>query len=303
MAGPGDERAAAEGRGRGELRASHADREQVIEVLKAAFVQGRLAKDEFDLRVGQAFAARTHAELAAVTAGLPAEPTAAKPPAPARAQNEPPVVRPGPLIAVATAVCAGVWMFGFLVPWPRDSEGDLPHGVALLVFSTTLIYLFVLVMTLWLGGAVMVESWLKRRAARTRPNPTRLRHADGSVAVALSMSNISGVVARVFVDDLDAAIPLYQQLAQTTAVNRFGFRDVRLAQVGPFLLLSGDTARYRDRVATILVRHLPPVVAAIQAAGGHILEGPAPAPNGDRLIARHPDGAVFEYIETGEPQP
>jgi hypothetical protein len=90
--------------------------------------------------------------------------------------------------------------------------------------------------------------------------------ADDSVAVALIMSNISGVVA----------------------------------QVGPFLLLSGDTARYRDRVATILVRHLPPVIAAIQAVGGHILEGPAPAPNGDRLIARHPDGAVFEYIETGD---
>lgn len=30
------------------------------------------------------------------------------------------------------------------------------------------------------------------------------------------MSNISSVVAQVFVDDLDAAIPLYQQLAQTT---------------------------------------------------------------------------------------
>jgi hypothetical protein len=170
--------AAAEGQERSEIRASHADRERVIEVLKAAFVHGRLAKDEFDLRVGQAFAARTHTELAAVTAGLPAEPTAAAPltagplragplragpPAPARAQSEPPVVRPGPLIAVATAVCAGVWMFGFLVPWPRDSEGDPPHVVALLVFSTTLIYLFVLAMTLWLGGAVMVESWLKRR--------------------------------------------------------------------------------------------------------------------------------------------
>ena len=38
------------------------------------------------------------------------------------------------------------------------------------------------------------------------------------------------------------------------------------------------------------------------AVGGQLLEGPAPAPNGDRLIARHPDGAVFEYIETGEPQ-
>ena len=163
MAGPGDEIAAAEGQGRGELRATHADRERVIEVLKAAFVHGRIDKDEFDLRVGQAFAARTHAELAAVTAGLPAEATTAGPPAPARAQIEPPVVRPGPLIAVSTAVCAGVWMFGFLVPWPTDSEGDPPHGVALLVFSTTLIYLFIVAMTLWLGGAVMVESWLKRR--------------------------------------------------------------------------------------------------------------------------------------------
>ncbi len=35
------------------MRASHADREQVIGLLKTAFVQGRLAKDEFDLRVGR----------------------------------------------------------------------------------------------------------------------------------------------------------------------------------------------------------------------------------------------------------
>jgi len=67
---------------------------------------------------------------------------------------------------VATAVCAGVWMFGFLVPWPRDSEGDPPHGVALLVYMTTLIYLFILAMTLWLGGAVVVQSWLRRRSRR-----------------------------------------------------------------------------------------------------------------------------------------
>ena len=44
---------------RGHLRASHADREQVIGTLTAAFVQGMLPKDEFDLRVGQTFAART----------------------------------------------------------------------------------------------------------------------------------------------------------------------------------------------------------------------------------------------------
>jgi predicted enzyme related to lactoylglutathione lyase len=112
------------------------------------------------------------------------------------------------------------------------------------------------------------------------------------------MPNITGVLARVFVPDLDAAIPLYEELAQASA-ERFGFRDVQLARVGPFLLLAGNTAAYRDRTATVQVASLARVLAALEAAGGEIVEGPAPAPNGARLIARHPDGAVFEYIETG----
>jgi Domain of unknown function (DUF1707) len=164
MAGPGDERVIARAQGHSGIRA---DRGQAIELLKVAFAEGRLAKDEFDLLVGQALVARSHAELAAVTARLPAEPTAAEPPARARTDSEPPVVRPGPVLTVATAVCAGVWMFGFLAPWPRNSEGDPPHGVALLVYLTTLIYLFVVAMTLWLSGAVVVESWFKRRSGVT----------------------------------------------------------------------------------------------------------------------------------------
>lgn len=106
------------------------------------------------------------------------------------------------------------------------------------------------------------------------------------------------VLARVFVPDLEAAIPLYQELSGAGEVDRFGFREVELARVGPFLLLAGNTAAYRDRVATILVGALAPVITAVEAAGGQGDEGPAPAPHGDRLIARHPDGALFEYIET-----
>ena len=113
------------------------------------------------------------------------------------------------------------------------------------------------------------------------------------------MSNITGVLARVFVDDLDAAIALYRDLADGQEPARFRFRDVELARVGPFLLLSGDTAAYRDRVATLLVRDLTPVIADVERAGGQVLDGPSPAPNGRRLIAKHPDGAVFEYIEEG----
>jgi predicted enzyme related to lactoylglutathione lyase len=111
------------------------------------------------------------------------------------------------------------------------------------------------------------------------------------------MSNIIGMLARVFVDDLDASLPLYQGLADGQKPSRFRFRDVELARVGPFLLLSGNTAAYRDRVATVLVRDLELVISEVGQAGGQILEGPSAAPNGRRLIARHPDGAVFEYLE------
>ncbi len=69
--GPGDEKAAG-GPGHGHLRASHADRERVIAALKIAFIQGRLTSDEFDQRVGRALGSQTYAELAALTADLPA---------------------------------------------------------------------------------------------------------------------------------------------------------------------------------------------------------------------------------------
>jgi hypothetical protein len=78
MAEPGDERTAAAG-GRGRMRASRADRERVIELLKVAFVQDRLTQDELDTRVGLALASRTYADLADLTADIHAGPVAAEP--------------------------------------------------------------------------------------------------------------------------------------------------------------------------------------------------------------------------------
>src|SRR5215469_715577 len=117
---PGDEL----GSGLGHLRASHADRELVIGTLTAAFVQGRLTKDEFDLRAGQAFAARTYAELAAVIADIPAGLTTPSRPAPARAQGRQPVLRPGRVALAATMLYAGVWEYGILFPMGRDNDTD-----------------------------------------------------------------------------------------------------------------------------------------------------------------------------------
>jgi hypothetical protein len=143
VTGPGGELAASAA-GRGYLRVSDAEREQAIGTLKAAFVRGVLAKDEFDLRVGQAFASRTYAELAAVTAGLPAGPAAAKPPGAARAEGGQPVLRPGRVMAGATALYAGVQAFVFLSPWPAGTENDPAHAKIMLFLSSNPIYLFVL---------------------------------------------------------------------------------------------------------------------------------------------------------------
>ena len=68
--GPGNELTPSTA-GHGHLRASHADREHVVDFLKAAFVQGRLTKEELEARAGQALDSRTYAELARPTADLP----------------------------------------------------------------------------------------------------------------------------------------------------------------------------------------------------------------------------------------
>jgi hypothetical protein len=60
-------------------RASDADRERAIDALSQAFAEGRLSTEELSARAGQVFGARTYAELAAVSADLPAAPPASPP--------------------------------------------------------------------------------------------------------------------------------------------------------------------------------------------------------------------------------
>jgi len=85
---------------RGRLRTSHADREQAIDVLKAAFVQGRLTMDELDLRVGQVFASRTYADLDALTADIPGWVTSVEP-------STEHAREPGKMLSFKTAVRVG----------------------------------------------------------------------------------------------------------------------------------------------------------------------------------------------------
>jgi hypothetical protein len=56
----------------GQLRASHQDRDRVVEILRVAAGDGRLTSEELDSRLEAALTARTFSELAALTTDLPA---------------------------------------------------------------------------------------------------------------------------------------------------------------------------------------------------------------------------------------
>ena len=56
----------------GQLRASHQDRDRVVEILRVAAGDGRLTAEELDQRLEAALTARTYADLAALTTDLPA---------------------------------------------------------------------------------------------------------------------------------------------------------------------------------------------------------------------------------------
>jgi hypothetical protein len=144
MAGPGSEMTPGAA-GFGRLRASHADRERVINTLKAAFVQGRLTKIEFDQRVGQTFTSRTYADLAAVTADLPAgliRAEQARKPAPALAAQ--PVSKPLMWGAIAVTVAG---MASMVIAAPVNSLMLLTIGVLAILIGSPV------------AGTLMLDSW------------------------------------------------------------------------------------------------------------------------------------------------
>jgi hypothetical protein len=148
MAGPGKEIGAGAG-GRGHVGASHADREQAIDMLKAAFIQGRLDKDEFDLRVGQALASRTYADLAALTTDIPAGLTGAEPPEPARKSASKEAVT---AVASVSVAWTSIWVPLAVV----DKMGSLANLVLLIVLISVVPVLLV--------GYLLVHAWLAKRA-------------------------------------------------------------------------------------------------------------------------------------------
>jgi DUF1707 SHOCT-like domain len=143
------------------MRASDADRQQVVDRLRAALEDGRLKMEEFTERMGLAYQAVTYGDLAKLVADLPPASPVTEPrpaPAPAASAAVPAVAARRSafadlptalkvlwtiwLAAVSINVVVWVLVMGssghFVYPWPVWVAG--PYGAALLAVSVPVVH-------------------------------------------------------------------------------------------------------------------------------------------------------------------
>ncbi|MGH3263768.1 MAG: DUF1707 SHOCT-like domain-containing protein [Trebonia sp.] len=109
-----------------DLRASHADRDQVVELLREAAGDGRLSAEELDDRLERALTAKTYTELAALTADLPIAPGVAIVPAGAGAAS----AAPKEMVRIHVHGSAAQRKGGWVVPKEMDIKA-IGGGVTL----------------------------------------------------------------------------------------------------------------------------------------------------------------------------
>jgi Domain of unknown function (DUF4190)/Domain of unknown function (DUF1707) len=95
------------------MLAAAADRERTMDVLKAAFGEGRITKEEFDLRTSRTMNARTYAQLGSVVADLPSGPSFGV--MPYQGGYYPVVANPTSGLAIGALICgiAEIFTLGF----------------------------------------------------------------------------------------------------------------------------------------------------------------------------------------------
>src|SRR5262249_45902447 len=98
---------------RRQLRAADTDRDQTAELLRRAAAEGRISFEELDERISQAYAAKTFADLEALTSDLPGPGVSA--PAPATPRYQPAEVPAGTQApTISLAILSGTKRAG---PW------------------------------------------------------------------------------------------------------------------------------------------------------------------------------------------
>ena len=130
-------------------------REQTTRTLQAALVQGRLTEDEYDERMGQVSASRSHADLAALTADLPVGRM--------DAQARPPTARDARICASMSIAAASV--VAAVLLWQPD------NALAFLAFIIAAIT--VLIVPIVTVGVMVDVRHQKKSGGPLPPGPAR----------------------------------------------------------------------------------------------------------------------------------
>ena len=148
------------------MRAADVDRDHVAEVLKKAYVEGRLSKDEYDARLENALSARTYADLDQIVTDLPALPGTAVIPAMTAVANPAPATNG---LAVASLACGlGQFVVGPLATIPAIIFGHVARrqirrtgeqGAGLALAGLTLGWAAVILGIALLVTALTVLTW------------------------------------------------------------------------------------------------------------------------------------------------
>lgn len=116
------------------MRASDQDREQVVEILRGQYTEGRLTLEEFDERTSAAYAGKTWGDLLNLTRDLPVRPRFSNPAVPSadpQPSPRPPRGVPWPLVRLApfllfwlVLASMGGWFWGG--PYDGRHHGGFP---------------------------------------------------------------------------------------------------------------------------------------------------------------------------------
>jgi hypothetical protein len=105
---------------------------------------------------------------------------------------------------------------------------------------------------------------------------------------------------RIFSTDVDQTVELLQQLHGRVPHLRFAFGELNLVGIGDILVVGGTEealSPVRGSMGPWIVADLDEARRVLAEAGAQIVSDVEPVPTGRMLYARHPDGALVEYVQ------
>lgn len=111
---------------------------------------------------------------------------------------------------------------------------------------------------------------------------------------------------RMYVNDLNDALPFYEELYGSKNQFRFKYDEMNLelASIGDLLLIAGSAEAlrtFKKTKMTFVVDSLADFLSFFEKHKVKVISGPRQVPTGKNATVRHPDGTIAEYVEHKKP--